>query len=164
MIDIQTLSLVLTGSGLIIAVTYYALTLRNTNRTRQADMLMRLHSEWGSEYYQDAAWTVSNLDFRDYSEFESKYGPITDGKDVHVKLYRVGWFFNGLGVLLHKGLADIDLVNKLFGYMVIWLWEIIEPVILVGRELYNQPKTLEWYEYLYNEIMKYIAKHPELKT
>ncbi len=55
MADLQTLSLVLTGIGLIIALIYYTLTLRNTNRTRQADMLMRLHSEWGNKYHQDAA-------------------------------------------------------------------------------------------------------------
>ncbi len=155
MADLQTLSLVLTGIGLIIALTYYALTLRNTNRTRQADMLMRLHSEWGNKYHQDAAWTVLSLDFGDYSEFESKYGPVTEGKEVHMELYRVGWFFNGLGVLLHKGLADIDLIVELFGYMVIWQWEIIEPVITAGRELYGQPKTLEWYEYLHKELIKY---------
>jgi hypothetical protein len=152
MVDYQTLSIVLTGIGMIIALTYYALQIRNQNRTRQADMLMRLHSEWGNQYYQDATWTVLSLDFGDYAEFESKYGPVTDGKDVHVKLYRVGWFFNGLGVLLHKGLADTDMINKLFGYMVVWLWEIIEPVIIASRELYDQPKSLEWYEYLYKEL------------
>jgi len=160
-VDIQTTSLVLTGLGLIIAVTYYTLTLRNTNRQMQADMLMRLHSEWGSEYYQEAAWTVLSLEFKDYGEFETRYGPVTEGKEVHVKLYRVGWFFNGLGVLLHKGLADIDLINQLFGYMVIWLWEIIEPVISAGRELYGQPKTLEWYEHLYNELTKHVEEHRE---
>ena len=163
MADLQTLSLVLTGIGLIIALTYYALTLRNANRTRQADMLMRLHSEWGNQYHQDAAWTVLSLDFGDYREFESKYGPVTEGKEVHMELYRVGWFFNGLGVLLHKGLADIDLIVELFGYMVIWQWEIIEPVITAGRELYGQPKTLEWYEYLYKELIKYRDEHPEPK-
>jgi hypothetical protein len=164
MADLQTLSLVLTGIGLIIALIYYTLTLRNTNRTRQADMLMRLHSEWGNKYHQDAAWTVLSLDFGDYSEFESKYGPITEGKEVHMELYRVGWFFNGLGMLLHKGFVDIDLIVELFGYMVIWLWEIIEPVIIAGRELYGQPKTLEWYEYLHKELIKYKEEHPEPKT
>ena len=159
MIDYQTLSIVLTGIGMIIALTYYALQIRNQNRTRQADMLMRLHSEWGSQYYQDAVWTVLSLDFGDYAEFESKYGPVTEEKDAQVKLFRVGWFFNGLGVLLHKGLADIDMIDELFGYMVIWLWEIIEPVITVGRELYGQPRSLEWYEYLYKEMKKHIQEH-----
>jgi hypothetical protein len=162
MVDIQILSLVLTGIGLIIALIYYTLTLRNSIKTRQAGMLMRLHSEWGNQYHQDAAWTVMSLDFRDYSEFESKYGPMSEGKQVHKELYRVGWFFNGLGVLLHKGLADIDLIVELFGYMAIWLWEIIQPVIIAGRELYNQPKSLEWCEYLYSELIKYRDQHPEL--
>lgn len=164
MIDIQTLSLVLTGIGLIIALTYYTLTLRNNNRTRQADMLMKLHSEWGNQYYQEAAWTVMFLDFKDYSEFESMYGPISEGKEVYVKLFRVAWFYNGIGVLLYKGLADIELIDKLFGYMVIWLYEIIEPVITAGRESYGQPKSLEWYEYLYNELKKYHGEHQELKA
>ena len=67
-------------------------------------------------------------------------------------------------MLLHKGFADIDLIVELFGYMVIWLWEIIEPVIIAGRELYGQPKTLEWYEYLHKELIKYKEEHPEPKT
>jgi hypothetical protein len=164
MVDYQIISLVLTGIGITIALTYYTLTLRNTNRTRQAEILMRLHSEWGNQYHQDASWTVLSLDFKDYNEFERKYGSITEGKEVHRELYRVGWFFNGLGVLLHKGLADIDLIVELFSYMVIWLWEIIEPVIIAGRELFDQPESLEWYEYLYKELVKYRDEHPELKT
>lgn len=78
MVDAQTISLVLTGIGLIIALFYYALTLQNTNRTRQADLLMRLHSEWGNQYHQDAVWNVLSLEFKDYNEFSNKYGPITD--------------------------------------------------------------------------------------
>lgn len=48
--------------------------------------------------------------------------------------------------------------------MVVWLWEFIEPIIVAGRGLYDQPKTLEWYEYLYKELVKYREKHPELEA
>ena len=62
---------------------------------------------------------------------------------------------NGLGSLVHKELANLDLVNELFGYLVIWLWEILGPIIKESRIRYNQPESLEWFQYLYEEIIKY---------
>jgi len=63
-------------------------------------------------------------------------------------------FFNGIGVLLQSNLADIELIDKLFGYMVIWLWEISKPIVEGNRKHFNQPRSLEWFEYLYNEMKK----------
>jgi hypothetical protein len=39
--------------------------------------------------------------------------------------------------------------------MVIWLWEILRPIIVESRTRYNQPESLEWFEYLYNEIQTF---------
>lgn len=123
--------------------------------TRRANILMNLHSEWGKNEYQKASWTVMGLTFKDYDDFVNKYGLTTEYSEVNQEIFKVGWFFNGLGSLLHKGFASLDLVDELFGYMVIWLWEIMRPIIVESRTRYNQPESLEWFEYLYNEIQTF---------
>jgi hypothetical protein len=38
--------------------------------------------------------------------------------------------------------------------MVIWLWEILKLWVEGERKAFNQPRSLEWFEYLYNEMKK----------
>jgi len=159
MASLEVIALVLTGLSITASIIYYANVLSNANKTqlmqietRQANILMNLHSEWGKDEYQKASWTVMGLDFDDFDDFVNKYGPATEYTDLNRKIFKVGWFFNGLGSLVHKEFASLDLVDELFGYMVIWLWEILEPIFVEERKLFNQPKSLEWFEYLYNQI------------
>lgn len=159
MASLEVIALVLTGLSITASIIYYANVLSNANKTqlmqietRQANILMNLHSEWGKDEYQKASWTVMGLDFEDFDDFVNKYGPATEYTDLNREIFKVGWFFNGLGSLVHKEFASLDLVDELFGYMVIWLWEILEPIIVEERKLFNQPKSLEWFEYLYNQI------------
>ena len=161
MVDIQTVSIAIASAGVLIAAIYYVLQIRHqtkarqdTARTRQADLLMRLYSTWGSDDLQRATYTVFDLKFKDYDDYVKKYGSVVSETPAIVAVFRVGWFFNGIGVLLQSNLADIELIDKLFGYMVIWLWEILKPIVEAERKATNQPKSLEWFEYLYNEMKK----------
>jgi len=160
-VDIQTISVLFTGVSISLAAFYYIMTIRNTGKniqttleTRQTDILMRLHSLWGSDEYQKASWTVIELDYANMEEFEEKYGSIYTLTKTNLDIYKVCWFFNGLGVLVHNDLADLRVVEELFGYMIPWMWEILEPIIQAEREHYGQPRSLEWFEYLYNEMRK----------
>ena len=162
MVDIQTISIAIASASVVAGVVYYALQLRHQNRVRQTDTLMRLYSAWGSEGLQKAAWTVLELKFEDYDDYVKKY--TTSGTPTNIGIFRVAWFFNGIGVLLQSKLADVKLVDKLFGYMVIWLWEIMKPIVEGERRSYNQPKSLEWFEYLYNEVKKREQKLQQSKA
>jgi len=159
MVDIQTVSIVIASASVVAGVVYYALQLRHQARarqdmvkTRQADLLMRLYSTWGSADLQNAGWKVLELQSKDYDDFVKRYG--SSGTPTNVAIFKVGWFFNGIGVLLQSNLADIELIDKLFGYMIIRIWEILKPWVEGGRKQYNLPKSLEWFEYLYNEMKK----------
>ena len=80
------------------------------------------------------------------------------GKDV--KKYglslglHVGLFFEQIGVLLHRKLIDIGLVDDLFSSPIKSTWEKMEPLESVARKYYNSPQIGEWFEYLYNEMQK----------
>ena len=155
MASFEFIAIIISILGVAASITYYANVLRNQTETRRANILMNLHSEWGKDEYQKASWTVMGLEYTDYDDFISKYGPTTKYSELNHEIFKVGWFMNGLGSLVHKEYANIDLVDELFGYMVIWLWEILRPIIIGSRIRYNQPESLEWFEYLYNEIIKY---------
>ena len=158
-LTLQTTISLLTLISLTIGVFYHIMTLNNTSKnqrqtldTRQTNILMNLYKEWGTDEYQNASWTVIELEFDNYQEFEERYGSVSDNTQLNRTIFKVGWFYNGIGVLVHKGLADLEMVDELFGYIVIWIWEKLEPFILSGREVFDQPKSMEWFEYLYNQI------------
>jgi hypothetical protein len=162
MVDIQTVSIMLASASVIAGVLYYALQLRHQARARQdmvkarhADLLMRLYSTYGSKEFQEALWKVHNLEFEDYNEYLKKYGSTALVTPANRAIWTVGWFFNGMGLLLHSRLVDIDQVDDLFGYAIIWMWEIVKPVIFEGyRPQPKMQKSMQWFEYLYNEIEK----------
>jgi len=78
---------------------------------------------------------------------------------------RIFQYYDGLGVLISKGLLDKTLVADMMSELLILFWEKNEEVVKSAREYYNQPLAIMWTEYLYNEIKEIVDKqHPELKT
>jgi len=156
-VDVYEISAILAAVGVIVGVAYYFLDMRNQARQRQTDLVMRLYSEWGSEDLQKAAATVIGLEFKDYDDYVKKYTPTSlIGSSAWAGIWKVGWFYNGIGVLLHSKLADAEQIDKLFGYIILTIWEKIEPII-EGMKKQLPPtsrnrRALEWFEYLYNEM------------
>jgi len=71
-----------------------------------------------------------------------------------VEINLVYAFFDEVGVLLKKGLVDIDLVENLIHGHAIRTWEKLKPVFEVGRKLRNDPNIAAGFEYLYSEMKK----------
>ena len=162
MVDISTISIVIASAGVLAAAVYYILQLRHQARarqdmvkTRQADLLMRLYSTYGSREFQEALWKVYRLEFEDYDGYVKKYGSTASVTPANRAIWTVCWFFNGIGLLLHSRLADIDQVDDLFGYAVVWMWEIVKPIIIEGyRPQPGMQRSMQWFEYLYNELKR----------
>jgi hypothetical protein len=161
-VDVQTVSIVIASASVVVGVVYYALQLRHQAKTRQdivkarhADLLMRLYSTYGNKEFQEALWTVHNLEFEDYNGYLEKYGSTASVTPANRAIWTVSWFFNGMGLLLHSRIVDIDQVDDLFGYAVIWMWEKVKPIIIEGyRPQPKMQKSMQWFEYLYNEVKK----------
>ena len=64
-----------------------------------------------------------------------------------------GLFSEGVGVLLHRKLVDISLVDDLFSGPIKMAWE-MKPITDDTRKQLSQPQYAEWAEYLYNEMPK----------
>jgi hypothetical protein len=82
----------------------------------------------------------------------------------------VGRFLDGVGILLKRKLIEPQLVFDLLGDIIQGAWEGeseklgMERFVKEGRGIWDRPRLWQNYEYLYDEYMKYMEEHPELKT
>jgi len=146
MLDIPSISGILAAVGVIVGVVFTVLQLRDLVKTRQTDLVMRLYSTYGSKEFQDALWKLEAREYKDYKDYEKKYGLS--------EVVEVGTFFEGIGVLLKRKLIDISLVDDLFTAPTKLAWEKTKPLAEDMRKHFNAPTVYEWFEYLYNEMKK----------
>jgi hypothetical protein len=145
-VDIQTVSIVVASTGVLIAAIYYVLQIRNQTKIRQTDLVMRLYSTFGSKEFQDAWTRIESIEFKNYDEYVKKYG-LGD-------YAQCATFFEGIGVLLQKKLIDINLVDALFSVPLKFMYERMKPIIEGNREQLHNQRVFEHFEYLYNEMKK----------
>jgi hypothetical protein len=146
MLDIPSISTIIAAIGVIIGVVLTVLEIRNLVDTRQTDLVIRLYSTFGSKEIQDAWEKTQTREYKDFSSYRTDYGL----REVN----EVGWFFEGVGVLLHKKHIDIALVDGLFSSPVKLAWERLKPIAEGERKQTGRPQIWEWFEYLYNEMQK----------
>jgi len=152
MFDIPSISAIVAAIGVLIGVAIAVVELRNLVKTRQTDLVMRLYSQTCSKEMVEAFLKVMNLEFKDYNDFVQKHGPVISEKPGQTALLILGMFFEGVGVLLHRKLVDVDLIRELFGVGA--MWRKVKPVVEGHRKQFNNPQFAEWFEYLNNEIEK----------
>jgi len=155
MVDVTEISAVVAAAGVLVGVVYYVLDMRNQSRVRQTDLVYRLYSAFSGRELQEAYFTVMTLEFKDYDDFMKKYAAVGVPAVPNVQLLaQVCKFFDGVGVLLHRRLADIELVDELFHTEVMRLWEKVQPIAEGRRKELNQQTMYQPFEYLYNELKK----------
>jgi len=146
MVDLQTVSIAIASASVVVGVIYYALQLRNQAKQRQTELVTRLYSTYASEEFQKEWFIFMTEETNDYNTYRKKYA---------VEFPPTAVFFNEIGVLLSKKLIDIDLVNSLFGGVIMRYWERLKPFLESCRRELNSPKLGFGVEYLCNEIQKF---------
>ncbi len=167
MVDITLAFMALQTVSIVVAVIYHIMTLRNTRKnqelqleTRQAQLYMNLYDTYHSPEFRKLLYTMLDLEWKDYDEWYEKYGR---GNPEEIAFGSVMGYFNGLGLLVKKGLIDADTVYDLLATWIVVVWEKYLPIVLAQRDVFNRPVWGE-FEYLYNEVKKIDQQHPELKT
>ena len=153
MVDYQTLSIVLTGIGMIIALTYYGLQIRNQNKTRQAQLYMQIFSQLNStDKWREYLEILLELEWDDYIDFQKKHG--VGNLDTYAKINALWWNFTTVGNLLLDNLIDRKQVYNLLGPMAIDQWNKWEPIIVALRKRIETPEAYSSFEYLAREMRK----------
>jgi len=145
-VEITTVSIVIAAASVVAGVIYYSFQIRHQTRIRQTDLVMRLYSTRASGEFQEAWKKVMAKESKDYHDYEKWY----EWSDF----IKVGIFFEGIGILLHRKLIDISLVDDLFSYIIQTTWEKMRQVVEAVRKHNNAPQIFEWFECLYNETKK----------
>jgi hypothetical protein len=159
--EIQAGYYMIAATGVLVAAAYYVMNIRATLQTRQAQMFMQIYNQSHNDpTFLDAWRKMDSISWGTYEEFKN----LLKDEEKARALIRVGSFYEGLGVLVKERLIDIRLVALLMTIMTRTWWEKYKPIIEDARKQLDYPRYLSESEYLYNELMKYLEKHPELKT
>jgi hypothetical protein len=122
--------------------------------TRQATLWMQLYGKYSELEMSEVEiellveWTWS-----DYDDFMEKYGQRTNPK-AYSKFVTMGNYFEGVGMLVGRGLIGVEMVYDLMWSPITEFWEKFSPVFIEMRNRSNLPKIGTHTEYLYNEIKK----------
>jgi len=147
-LDIPSITGIVAAIGVIAGVVFTVLELRNMTKARQADLVLRLYTTFGSEEFQEGWTKFMRDDYKDYNDFVKKYSPRSRPAPEPTFL------FEALGVLLKRNLIEIGLVDDLFTGPSKWFWEKLKPIAEDTRKQRNYPQYAEHIEYLYNEMKK----------
>ena len=160
MVDAQTLqaiSVTIAAGGFVLALVYYVLILRNTIRTRQAQLFMQLYEQFRSKPFQEMANDILQFEFKDGDDFNRKYGPIAN-PEAYVKFYSVMAFYEGIGVLIRRNLISPVLVDDMMSGPIMMIWGKYKPFVLETREQFKRPTSWEYVEHLYNVIKRIVER------
>ncbi len=158
MYDIQMVSSVLASFSVIFGVVAWFYQMRENRRINQARLFMEVYNRYNEREITEAIEDIHhNWSWVDYDDFWSKYGPESN-IEKYTSMQIVSRFFDGVGVLVDKGLVDIDLVNRLMGGTVIRNFEVTEDLRDRSREKLDRPHLYENWEILYSKIKTYREK------
>jgi len=144
-VDISTVSIVIASAGVFAAAIYYIVQIRHQTKLRQTDLIIRLYSFVASKEFCEAWEKFDDREITDLGTYKKKYG--------FVEFNQVVTVFDEIGVLLHKKLVEISVIDAIFHEHVIVTWEKMKPIIGEVRRVYGTHQLAE-FEYLYNEMKK----------
>ena len=151
-VDIATISAILLGTAAVIGICLTIVQLRQLVAQRKTDMLVRL-SPWfdiGFSEWQEISNAVVSCEFKDYGDFVEKYGPVTIDKPLQKAIATVSNYYEGIGILLKRGLVDKELIHDLYGGLIVVSWEKISPIVVEIRK--RSPDAWVHFELLYRSM------------
>ena len=156
MVDIQTVSIMLASASVIAGIVFYAFQIRHQTRIRRTDLIVRINPWFNisTKELMENANIVMALEYKDYDDFVQKYGSLYGGKPEANALRTLLNWADGLGMLLKRNLVDLDIVVDSYGGIAQAFWEKVKPLVEGYRKETNNPRWLEYLEYLYNEVKK----------
>jgi hypothetical protein len=98
MVSVEQLLYVVPVLALAASITYYALTIRNQNKTRQAQLCLNIYNRINSEWLE-AFQIVMRADFTNYQEYIDKYS-YDANPEYKLKENTISTFYEGLGSIV----------------------------------------------------------------
>jgi hypothetical protein len=144
--EIQAAYYMVAATGVLVAAVFYALNLRATLQTRQAQLLVTLQKDMNDYEGNLRNRELSYMKWDSYDDFEKKYGSDINPTSYAMRISSWSWY-NNLGILLKQKLLDENIVYDSVGSSVIMAWTQWEPIIREQRKRYMGPNLYEHWEH-----------------
>ena len=140
--------------GVIVALLYYSITIRNTEKLRRKEVLFQIQAPRSLEYMATGAEVLRMHDYSSHAEYIKKYT-----EEQRLKANYMFFHFCMIGSLVRYGIASVEELFPLYPTAVIIShWEIQEIMIQDVRVSNKDPTYGETFELLYREARK---KNPD---
>jgi hypothetical protein len=161
LLDIQSAYYMVAATGVLAASLYYIYNVRasqktaaTTLETRQTQLFMQLFALYNNkDFMNDFAKVAYDIEYQGLDEWTRKYGSAGD-REAWASWARVGRFFDGVGILVRRGLIDVDLVVAELRELILFSWDKMKPWVYEVREEMRSPHTWENFEYLAEETRR----------
>jgi len=101
----------MTGIGIIVAISYYTLALRNSNRTRQAQLFMQILGQFNTSSMTESRRFYFDVELSSFDDFMKMLADPEERK----QLMLFGGFLEGLGVMIKRKIIDVEMIVDLIG-------------------------------------------------
>ena len=138
------------------AIVFVVVDLRNMDRHKDLEISMKLF-EWAETDRLRKAfrWIENKFEFKDLESYKAK---VERDFEVSEYPYQVEAYFEEVGFLVNKKLADLDAIVDRLGPYIITNWRKLQPWIIAVRSE-RQDKTFgEHFEILYSKTVKYLER------
>lgn len=154
MVDFEAISLFIAAAAVVFGVIIGLATIRSEAGTRRAQLFLEFHNKaYDKQFVKDLLEVTSGWTWKDTEEFFKKYGPETNSGDFAL-FVSVGSYFDGMGLLLRRGLIDVNVIPELMATAIMDFWEKTRHMAREFGELTRRPRTFDSIEYLYQEVRR----------
>ncbi len=138
--------------ALIFWIVLAVVQLRLTQIQRREEIVMRLYEPLLSESLARAYWRVQTWPFADHASYAA--GATLDDR---VAFDQVTTFYETMGVLHHRGVAGIALMDELLTESIFDAWDACRPIILGERVRTGTPQKFVFFEELMGLLERHLA-------
>jgi len=146
--------------GILVGIIYYITIMRNTQKTRQTELLLQRHKV-DLDYARSWGDVLVTQDWTTMEELDEKY-PWETHLEERARVIYILNTYNTLGLILRERVADPKLVFDLYPPSnVITTWLKFEGYLNAIRDRGNDPKQFSGFDYLYSEARRL---YPDVST
>ena len=166
---LQSISYIAGALGVCIGGLSFAFNMRASQRnmkqtleTRKLQFVTSITNQLNSEEGHRRYTELMNMEWKDYDDFERKYGSDYN-LDNAAKRFCVWGTYNTLGMLVREKLVEPELLYPILSG-VLNHWTKFKDVIKEQRKVYSSKDSFSDFEFLYNEIHRVaLSRDPSFK-
>ena len=143
--------------GVCVAAFYYVMNLRETNNNRKITATINLMQSLSTPEFYELGKELMNMRWSDFEDYRRKYDYTVNYENFTARML-IWDKYDIIGLLLKRGLIDIETLNSVASQPLTLRWMIFKPIIDEYRKFsYGKDAFSNW-EYAAYELAKYKIK------